>query len=73
LWVGDAGGVGYMLVGKDEERSPRRSTEGLKDNVRMILKMQRRLVQVGETESPWWISRVADIELYQWNQNQEVR
>jgi hypothetical protein len=40
LWVGDAGGVGYMLVGR-EKKSPRRSSEGLKDNMRMILEIQR--------------------------------
>jgi hypothetical protein len=29
-----------MLVGR-EKKSPRRSSEGLKDNIRMILEMQR--------------------------------
>jgi hypothetical protein len=47
LWVGDAGGVGYMLVGR-EKKSPRRSSEGLKDNIRMILGLQKWLVQVEE-------------------------
>jgi hypothetical protein len=41
-----------MLMGDGGEKSPRRSSKGLKDGVRMILEIRKRLVQAEEIRNP---------------------